>query len=301
MIPRIYHHRSSPPFWRTWTRGALAHALLLWSIAALLLSASRIGGSQLLFATFSLITLALIAAQKHIATTIASFDGATGSTNKEGMTTIALKSDETAFSGGVVGWPRKEQIIQPASWQNKLPATLFEHLLARRALAIKTGLRTRGLIVATAWVAAGLAIALWLEPTAIHNAEGLLRIAFRTTLWQFLGLLILPTLSRQGTVRLDYEQIQQGSSKQQQHEFIRQQSQLEDGETQRSPIVETIFHPLPSIVNRLAELDREPLCQGAWNANRMMLYLNWATLGLLSRAVHCNIGRPSLWVLPPVD
>jgi hypothetical protein len=33
----------------------------------------------------------------------------------------------------------------------------------------------------------------------------------------------------------------------------------------------------------------------------MMLYLSWAGIGGLSRAVHCNVGRPPLWVLLPGD
>ncbi len=36
-------------------------------------------------------------------------------------------------------------------------------------------------------------------------------------------------------------------------------------------------------------------------ATRMMLFLSWAGLGGLARAVHCNIGRPSLWVMLPCD
>ncbi len=32
-----------------------------------------------------------------------------------------------------------------------------------------------------------------------------------------------------------------------------------------------------------------------------MLFLSWAGLGGLARAVHCNIGRPSVWVMLPGD
>ena len=38
-----------------------------------------------------------------------------------------------------------------------------------------------------------------------------------------------------------------------------------------------------------------------WNTARTALFLSWASLGLLSRAVHCNCGRPALWVLFPGD
>ncbi len=301
LIPRTFDSSPVAPFWRRWARGALLHGLFLFAIASTLLTTSRLGGASLTLIAFVLITLLLISAQKTIASIVASLPEQGRSKNLEGFTVLALRSSNMAFSGGVVGWPGHETIVQPATWQPQLPQELYRHLTDRRALAIKTGQRTRGLLAAFAWVTTGIVLALFLHPEGIQNSEALLRLTCHTTLWQFLGLLLLPTLSRQAAIRLDYEQIQTGFSKQQQREFIRQQSKLEDGEDQRSHLVETIFHPLPSVVNRLKELDREPQFRGAWNANRVMLYLNWASLGLLSRSVHCNVGRPELWVLPPVD
>ncbi len=40
---------------------------------------------------------------------------------------------------------------------------------------------------------------------------------------------------------------------------------------------------------------------GFWNVARTTLFLSWACGGFLARAVHCNIGRPELWVLFPTD
>ena len=37
----------------------------------------------------------------------------------------------------------------------------------------------------------------------------------------------------------------------------------------------------------------------AGNLARSNLYYSWASFTLLGRAVHCNVGRPSLWVFPP--
>jgi hypothetical protein len=34
---------------------------------------------------------------------------------------------------------------------------------------------------------------------------------------------------------------------------------------------------------------------------RTALPMSWCCLGLLGRAVHCNAGRPELWVLLPTD
>jgi hypothetical protein len=34
---------------------------------------------------------------------------------------------------------------------------------------------------------------------------------------------------------------------------------------------------------------------------RHALYLAWGALSPLARAVHCNVGRPALWVVWPGD
>lgn len=76
--------------------------------------------------------------------------------------------------------------------------------------------------------------------------------------------------------------------------------ELQDGEPMRPALVETLFHPIPSVQTRLDG----PRAQGRigyWDAARTSVYLSLAGLGLLSRAVHCNCGRPSLWVFLPTD
>jgi len=68
------------------------------------------------------------------------------------------------------------------------------------------------------------------------------------------------------------------------------------------PWVERIFHPIPSVAVRLAALDCPASSRwGADEAARLTLYLSWACLGLLSRAVHCNSGLPEYWVYLPRD
>lgn len=74
---------------------------------------------------------------------------------------------------------------------------------------------------------------------------------------------------------------------------------VQDDEPERAVWIERVFHPVPSVDNR-RRLTRSRSF-GAWHATRMMLFLSWSCLGLLSRAVHCNAGRPELWVLLPTD
>ena len=69
----------------------------------------------------------------------------------------------------------------------------------------------------------------------------------------------------------------------------------------------TVFHPIPSVEARLERMrssgGARPLAGrlAGWHAARMALYLSWAGLGLLGRAVHCNCGRPDAWVFLPSD
>jgi hypothetical protein len=83
---------------------------------------------------------------------------------------------------------------------------------------------------------------------------------------------------------------------------ITQLDRWQDDEAERSPGVERIFHPVPSRGNRLRALTVpvEPT-DGAHQLTRLALFSSVATLSLLGRVVHCNIGRPALWVVYPGD
>ena len=77
---------------------------------------------------------------------------------------------------------------------------------------------------------------------------------------------------------------------------------LQDDEPARARAIEAVFHPIPSLSRRLAALAApEGPRLGPWHAARTALFLSWAGFGFLSRAVHCNSGRPELWVLLPCD
>lgn len=68
----------------------------------------------------------------------------------------------------------------------------------------------------------------------------------------------------------------------------------------RPSLIEAIFHPIPSVENRL----NGPRTRGRigfWDLARTSIFISLAGLGLLGRAVHCNCGRPSLWVFLPTD
>jgi hypothetical protein len=78
-----------------------------------------------------------------------------------------------------------------------------------------------------------------------------------------------------------------------------------DGEPDRPEVVEAVFHPIPALRSRRAVLaggvDPGPRVGPVWHAARVALYTSWAGMGFLGRAVHCNLGRPEVWVFLPSD
>ena len=127
-------------------------------------------------------------------------------------------------------------------------------------------------------------------------AEALLGHACWMTLWAFASLLVLPVLSGRVVFAADRAAADSGLDA---HAWIRRFPVLvgEDGNT--SGTVQTIFYPIPSAAMLLQALDHAPAGFVPGNLARSNLYYSWATLTLLGRAMHCNVGRPALWVFPP--
>ena len=99
---------------------------------------------------------------------------------------------------------------------------------------------------------------------------------------------------------VDHNLLAAGAHRDVMQQTIEALDDLQDRERDRPTIVEMIFHPVPSVRSRL----RGPQVRGIrgfWDAARTAVYLSAAGLGLLCRAVHCNSGRPGLWVFLPVD
>ena len=132
--------------------------------------------------------------------------------------------------------------------------------------------------------------------------SGLISALLYFALLSFVWLLVLPRWSREGVFEADrfaYEANVPIHILEATAESI---ESLHDAEPRRSRRVESVFYPVPCVRRRVAELSlRIRAIRGFWNVARMTLFLSWACGGFLSRAVHCNIGRPELWVMPPVD
>ena len=148
------------------------------------------------------------------------------------------------------------------------------------------------------WVLIGFVAAAHLPGAGGCTVAELVATCCGFTCWSFLGLLILPTVSRQAAYTIDRQVLELGLSQEALGDVMLVLNTLQAEESERPAWIEAIFHPVPCSENRKQARRGSP---GAWHAARMMLFLSWSCLGLLSRAVHCNAGRPELWVLLPTD
>ncbi len=213
-----------------------------------------------------------------------------------------IDADDPSFVGAWSG-ADAQRLWVPQRWVTGLTPDQLLVALTRRVAVKSLGLRRRGVLVAVAWNSLGFVAATAAPRADLVTAPGFVTTLAWFTLWSFLGVLVLPSLSRPAVIiadraaALSHDVALVAST-------ITQLDQWQDDEAQRGPRVETVFHPVPSRSVRLAALqavDSAAAATGAWHATRMMLYLSWAGLGGLSRAVHCNIGRPAVWVMLPGD
>lgn len=307
-------------FLKAWFRGVLVQATLFFIASFIILAMGRgfgLAGAVVAVAAigvfnviFQLPIARLIASLPRNAAHLGGGDSkvesvlaaATEQTTRWGWTPrpiIVLRHHDTGFTGGVVGLPGLESIVIPSASLTKLTPEQLAVTIARRLEAIRSGSRTRGMLLAFVWVIVGFVLSARLPGAGVTSVAELAMTSLGFTLWTFLGLLTLPTLSRQASYAIDRVVTERGASPETLHETVQALDRLQDDEPQRSKLIETIFHPVPSVDNR--RTDGASTFPIAWHAARMTLFVSWSCMGMLVRAVHCNVGRPELWVMLPTD
>ena len=273
------------PWLHQWARAVSVQVIVFGVSGTLLLLAAE---PQRVVAIQAAILLVLIAWQDSIAC-------ATGALKKICKTSLVnvpatiYQSDDPDFSGGVSGLPGRERLVLPNHWPDNVALVG----MVRRKVLVESGSRSLGVFVAAAWSLTGFALA---SGNGITNGQDLSRTALLFTLWSFLGLLILPSLSHKGTRFADQQTLEEVNWE----SFQQYLDWTEDEAEGTTAGVERTFYPVPSRESRLAALEGKPRF-APWNVARMALFLSWGCWGLLGRAVHCNAGRPALWVYPPID
>ena len=127
-------------------------------------------------------------------------------------------------------------------------------------------------------------------------AASLLGYTAAMTLWGFISLLLLPSLSRGAVFAADHAAAMHGHDI---RSWIRAFPKLTGEDGSGNPLAQKIFYPIPSADERIEQVSNPARLPLAGNLARDNLFYSWSTLTFLGRAVHCNVGRPALWVLPP--
>jgi uncharacterized protein YbjT (DUF2867 family) len=307
VLPRRYGRTHPPPgrYLAGLARGVAAHTSLMLLSATALMFAGKYGGVGGTVAAGVVITLLLLRGREMIASAVAHTEltpsAPEGTTSSDHVSVGMAESADEGFTGAVVGVLRPRLHLLPMKWAQVLGTDGLRVALRRRSLAVLTGSWRRGRLLALLFTFTGLTTsALLVGGERLGTAAGTIEFSLWFTLWSFVGLLTLPTLSRRGVAEVDERLLSEGFPRDAVETTARRLNDLQDGERDRPALVETIFHPIPSLEHRL----RGPHSHGRhgyWDAARTSVYLSLAGLGLLGRAVHCNCGRPALWVFLPTD
>ena len=278
---------------RSWSRGGLAHSLALTTVGVLSYTSFKLTGgfgASILVATAGL-ALGRRLLLRAVAGVVAKAAPA------EGESRLIATATDPAFTGGILGLGPTAQSLLPERW---LASEFREDLSVesvRRQWQLDNGLPLRTVLVVLGWnLLGGWAGSTAFELAARTPAEALVGYACWMTLWAFGGLLILPALSRPAVFAADRAALDAGHDP---RHWIARFPNLVGEDGSPSGAVQAIFYPIPSARWRLDRLATPVSGFIPGHLARGNLYYSWATLTLVGRAVHCNIGRPALWVFPP--
>jgi len=298
-------------FIAAWFRGAFVHGVMLIAVGLTLINSARVGGFWFTFSAFTILNIVLCAAQSFLAKVIGSFKYASPDqetallmselSGRRKLKVVVAEDANPFFTGGVCGLPGRERLVIPKRWLQVFSRAQLRAILLRKQGVISNGSRTRGLMLAFIWNLAGFCLG-YLGSGNLTNVADLVTFSLWFTLWSFVGLLVLPSPSQRGVFEGDAFVMNQGVGKDTLEMLIKDLDKDQDDEHARSDGVEKFFHPIPSVQRRLAFVNNPGShATGAWHSARMALYLSWAGISFLSRAVHCNCGRPDVWVFLPSD
>lgn len=287
--------RPSPGrFLARWLPGVLVHTLVLGAVGWLSVTSFRLTGG---FVPAVVVATAGLAWARH--SLLAAAGGtATAAGAWQGEPVLVADASDPAFTGGIVGRGRRATSLLPAAWAGGLPAGEVAAEARRRRWQIERGLPDRAFLLILGWNVLGTAAGAFVSGYAGRSVEqALLLHACWMTLWTFASLLLLPSLSRRAVFAADRAALDAGDDP---RAWIERFPTLVGEDGAANGLVQTIFYPVPSARERRERLDR-PAAPGfvPGNLARNNLYYSWAVCTLLGRAVHCNVGRPELWVFPP--
>jgi hypothetical protein len=280
-------------FLRGWARGLVGHTLVLAAVGITGAISLRLTGG--FGAGIVLATTALALGRRQLLSAIGGAAPAEFTYDGEKVLTVAV--NDHAFTGGIVGLGRCAKILLPANWMDALPKAELAAEFCRRRWQIANALPARGFALILLWNLLGTFIGTHVFQFATRPPAVALSVhACWMTLWAFASLLVLPALSRNAVFAADRAAADAGFDP---RAWIMRVPDLVGEDGSPNAALQTIFYPVPSAKMRLSRLGDPSNGLVAGNLARSNLYYSWATCTLLGRAVHCNVGRPALWVFPP--
>jgi|LakMenEpi03Aug12_release.lakeMendotaPanAssembly.Ray.scaffolds.fasta_scaffold06907_16 hypothetical protein len=284
---------SGMTFLRGWLRGVLGHTLVLSGVGVVSAISLRFTGGFIAGIAFA--TLALAIGRRNLLGAIGGVPTAELAHDGEKLLTVAVK--DPAFTGGIAGLGRRAKSLLPANWISTLPKPELAAESIRRRWQIANALPARAFFLILLWNLLGTFIGTQVFHLAERpRAAALLGHACWMTLWTFASLLVLPALSRKAVFAADRAAADSGHDP---RAWIARFPDVVGEDGSPNAAVQTIFYPVPSTELRLRHLGQPSSGFVPGNLARSNLYYSWATFTLLGRAVHCNVGRPALWVFPP--
>lgn len=280
-------------FLRRWLPSVLGHTLVLTCVGLLSYASFQLTGG--FWCAIVLATAGLAVGRPFL---LCAIGGVSTRAPVHGETKrLVAENTCAAFTGGIVGFGSRARSLLPAHWLTDLPTDQLAAESSRRQWQVERGMPARAFILVLCWNLLGASIGSLACGFAVRPpAEALLGYACWMTIWAFGGLLLLPTLSRNAVFAADRYAADAGHDP---RSWITHFPDVvgEDGSSRSA--VQTIFYPIPSAALRLRQLEQPHSRIILGNLARSNLYYSWATLTLLGRAVHCNVGQPALWVFPP--
>ncbi|MEM7682167.1 MAG: hypothetical protein AAF288_09445 [Planctomycetota bacterium] len=301
-------HPDPPAFAIRWLRGAAVYGVVLTASLGVLSLGANVAGLLGVIGACLILMLTMLTLRWPLARLVAPLK-TTPSIDEPAShpPTRWIEAPDEGFTGGLLGVLRPRRSLLPTHWRTELGEDGVSLAQKRRKLAASTNRFLTGRLGAVAFTLAGATLSgLLVGGPALPTPAGVIELSLWFTLWSFLGLLVLPTFSRKAVMALDAE-LRAAATHGEDATLtraIQAQDRLQDDEPRRPRIVETIFHPIPSTSRRAGALTakRRPTALGCfWDIARTAVFLSPAGGGLLGRAVHCNCGRPALWVYLPVE
>ena len=294
ILPIIY--RKEPLTFFVWLSNLLRGVIVQTSgyicCGILLLHTDRALGHGAAIVAFGCLQCALLLLQALLATLVFPLR------IKSGIDPI-FSGQSRVGTGGIVGAPGFDKVLIPTFWRENFSPQVMELAVIRRNYVIKSGSRLRGIVCAFVWNLSGFTVAIYLSG-GVGTVAGLVSTAMTFTLTSFVGLLLLPRLSQNAVIKCD-SYLRRYRSTEDLDRYISAVATWQGDEEERSPLVERIFYPIPAVANRLPVKGKRSPKFDAWHAARLTIFLSWAGMSFLPRAVHCNVGRPDVWVLLPCD